>query len=621
MAVLILGAAGLAAFATVLADKNRELDAKNSELTNKNRILDAKDAENRAVLMFFQNNVLAAARPEDQDGGLGIHATVRAAVDAAESTIANSFASQPMVEASIRDTLGQSYLNLGEPALAIRQLERTVAIRRSALGPDHADTLHSAINLARAYQEAGRLAEALSLYRETLERCNSRLGPDHPDTLIAMNDLGCAYRGAGRYPEAVALLEDTLKRRQTKVGPDDPDKLVSLNNLATTYQDAGQFDRALPLLEETLKGQQAARGPNHPDTLIAMNNLARAYQATGQLDKALPLYQEALKRQQAQIGPDHPDTLISMGNLATLYRMVGRLADALPLHEETLKRCKARLGPDHPDTLRAMSNLASAYRSAGRLAEALPLLEETHKRRRDTLGPEHPDTLLSMNTLARAYMVDHPARAESLARAALALREKQSPDDWLTFETRSLLGGGLLGQKKYAEAEPLLLQSYEGMKAREPKIPAHLKKVVPEAGANRRALRRLGQESQGRRMEETAGATRRCRQADPLTSVRRAVADGYRSADTITNEQPPNVGSPSKLTAACPGVPRSAPQSNGEPERPQPTARLVEVCTSDCWQKRIQDRFDQFVQKITRGTEPAEVRLIIEREEKSEAVP
>jgi hypothetical protein len=42
---------------------------------------------------------------------------------------------------------------------------------------------------------------------------------------------------------------------------------------------------------------------------------------------------------------------------------------------------------------------------------------------------------------------------------------------WTTFNTQSLLGGALLGQKKYADAEPLLLKGYEGMKAREKSIP------------------------------------------------------------------------------------------------------------------------------------------------------
>ena len=56
------------------------------------------------------------------------------------------------------------------------------------------------------------------------------------------------------------------------------------------------------------------------------------------------------------------------------------------------------------------------------------------------------------------------------------------PDDWRTFNTRSLLGGSLLGQKKYAEAEPLLLSGYQGMKQREEKIPAVSMGRLREAG-------------------------------------------------------------------------------------------------------------------------------------------
>ena len=70
-----------------------------------------------------------------------------------------------------------------------------------------------------------------------------------------------------------------------------------------------------------------------------------------------------------------------------------------------------------------------------------------------------------------------------LLRRCLAQRRQESPDAWQTFNTQSRLGGALLGQKKYAEAEPLLLAGYQGMKAREQTIPkqggAELR--IPEA--------------------------------------------------------------------------------------------------------------------------------------------
>jgi hypothetical protein len=45
------------------------------------------------------------------------------------------------------------------------------------------------------------------------------------------------------------------------------------------------------------------------------------------------------------------------------------------------------------------------------------------------------------------------------------------PDHWLTPNAKWLLGRALLGQQKYAEAEPLLVQGYEGLKQRHDAIP------------------------------------------------------------------------------------------------------------------------------------------------------
>src|SRR5262249_26433634 len=76
---------------------------------------------------------------------------------------------------------------------------------------------------------------------------------------------------------------------------------------------------------------------------------------------------------------------------------------------------------------------------------------------------------------------ENGAEAEPVLRESLAIREKLQPDEWTTFNTRSLLGGSLLGQKKYADAEPLIVAGYEGMKAREAKIPPPGKPRFTEA--------------------------------------------------------------------------------------------------------------------------------------------
>jgi hypothetical protein len=75
--------------------------------------------------------------------------------------------------------------------------------------------------------------------------------------------------------------------------------------------------------------------------------------------------------------------------------------------------------------------------------------------------------MLGLNLLTQQKWPD----AESTLRECLAIREKKEAKAWTTFNTQSMLGGALLGQKKHAEAEPLLVKGYEGIKTREKAIP------------------------------------------------------------------------------------------------------------------------------------------------------
>jgi tetratricopeptide (TPR) repeat protein len=265
-------------------------------------------------------------------------------------------------------------------------------------------------------------------------------------------------------------------------GPDHPGTLSSMNNLGRAYRDAGRLADAIPLHEEALRRQRARFGPDDRDTLISMNNLALAYRDAGRLADAIPLHEEDLRRSSAKLGRDHPGSLIAMNNLALAYRDAGRLADAIPLHEEDLRRSSARFGLHHPGTLISMGNLARAYQAVGRSDDAIGLFEGVLKGHRATLGRDAPATLALIDDLARAYLATRPALAEPLLSEALAIRQRKAPDHWRTLEARSVLGGSLLGQRKYAEAEVLLVQGYEGMKAREARIPVPQRSRLREAG-------------------------------------------------------------------------------------------------------------------------------------------
>jgi hypothetical protein len=77
------------------------------------------------------------------------------------------------------------------------------------------------------------------------------------------------------------------------------------------------------------------------------------------------------------------------------------------------------------------------------------------------------------------------SEAEPLLREALAIRVKATPDDWRRYNAMSLLGGVRLGQGRHAEAEPLIVDGYEGMKARAARI------AVPDRPRLREAAERV----------------------------------------------------------------------------------------------------------------------------------
>ena len=317
-----------------------------------------REEETRAVLDFVENRILAAARPENQAGGLGHQVTLRRAIEAALPFVGQSFHDQPLVEARLRRTMGTSFSYLGNAKIAANQYEAARNIYTERLGADHPDTLKSMNNLAISYEYLGRHADALKLREETLALRKAKLGADHPDTLKSMNNLAISYDALGRHAEALKLHEETLALRKARLGADHPDTLKSMNNLAISYDFLGRHAEAHKLKEEALALYKLKLGPDHPDTLVSMNNLANSYYARGRHAEAVRLHEETLALRKAKLGPDHPDTLVSMNNLASSYHALGRYAEALKLHEEALTLRRAKLGPDHPDTLVSMYDLA-----------------------------------------------------------------------------------------------------------------------------------------------------------------------------------------------------------------------------------------------------------------------
>ncbi len=341
----------------------------------------------------------------------------------AEAVIAERFSDQPLIEARLRTTIGETYSALGLYAPAEVHLRRALALRQERLGDDAPETLDSLDDLAVLLRDQGRYGDALPVAEQTLAARTRVLGSSHQDTLASANTLALVYTSLGRLEEAEQLYEDTLAAQRRVLGAEHPHTMSTMNNLGILYDDQHRYAAAQEQLAATLDLRRRVLGSDAKPTLATMSNLAKAYAHAFRYAEAEQLFEEVLATQRRVLGDEHPVTLAVMNNLAIVYESQGRHADAESLHLQTLALRRRVLGAEHPDTLVSMTNLANVYAGWGRPADAERIDRGVLATRHRVLGPDHPDTLVSMNNLAVMYRdLGRYSEAEPLLVDALEKR-------------------------------------------------------------------------------------------------------------------------------------------------------------------------------------------------------
>ena len=413
-----------------------------------------------AVNNFLQNDMLAQASSFNQskpDPDL----RVRTALDRAAQHISGKFEKQPEVEAAVRDTIGQTYIDLGLYPEARRQLERAVDLYRRALGAKNPKTLKATSRLGRLTSLEGKIPEAEKLISQTLEIQRRVLGPEHPDTLWSMNNLASAYLDGRDAKRAEAIGRQALEIDRRVLGLEHPDTLASMNNLAVAFTEQGNYAQAETLASQSLEIQRRVLGPEHPATVAAMNLLASVYFHQGKNAQAEAIDTQVLEMRRRAFGADHPSTLASMTNLALAYEADEKYDQAQVLISQALETQRRVLGPEHHATLQSENELAVLYFFEGKFAQAETLARQILDTQRRALGPEHHDTVWSMNNVALyCYVQGKYAQAEPLYREVVEIVRRQwGPESTGTLGFTTNLADVYRAEGKYAQSEALYAQT------------------------------------------------------------------------------------------------------------------------------------------------------------------
>jgi serine/threonine protein kinase/tetratricopeptide (TPR) repeat protein len=493
--------------------------ARRSETKRASEERQAKETAQRRLAQIEKGIAILGSIFEDLDPdaeekeGRPLRAILGDRLDRAAAELDGESVGDPLVVAGLQDRLGRTDLSLGRPAEAKALFTKALATRRNCAGADHPDTLATQSRRAKALNLVGESGEAIALGHQVREAQIRILGADHPDTLATLNNLALAYWTAGNPEEAIRPLEQARDALVRRLGPDNSRTLATLEVLSGLYSAVGKHREAIALAEQIRDAQVKKLGIDHPIAILALNNLAHRYQGVGKMRQALALYEEARSAIVPKLGDDHPTTLMIVCNLVQMYKAFGRVEEAIALGEKLRLALVRNLGAYHWRTVFTLHQLAEAYMAAGKPEKALPLLQqaaaglEKHRFMLRNAGNIIADLGTCLDRSNRSGLADdwqrkwlaaakakngpestgyadeleaqgwglldrgRHARAEPILRECVAIREQAQPGQWAIFYAQSLLGEALVGQKKYAEAEPLLVAGYEGLKAREKQVP------------------------------------------------------------------------------------------------------------------------------------------------------
>lgn len=221
--------------------------------------------------------------------------------------------------------------------------------------------------------------------------------------------------------------------------------------------------------------------------------MMNGYKKVSTLPKAIEIHTQVHAAQVKKIGADNPETIATLNFLAQAYYYSGKYQQALPLFQQAFAAIE-KVGFQSTNTHRTFTFLVACHERLKQFTEAEALQRKwlaLEKQRHGSNSPEYASELkvLGWNLLKQEKWVE----AESSLRESLAFREKLVKNPvvaipprsrvfpWDVTEVRSLLGAALAGQKKYADAEPLLLASATDLVENEKVVPTSSKYYITDS--------------------------------------------------------------------------------------------------------------------------------------------
>jgi CHAT domain-containing protein/Tfp pilus assembly protein PilF len=317
--------------------------------------------------------------------------------------------------AQILVTLAWIHRLRGEPEFTLPMLERALAIRQKAFGPEHLAVADSLNQVGLYWWNLGHYSTAEAFNQKVLEIREKSLGPMDLSVADSLNNLANIEMSTGNYAAAKPLYKRVLEIREKLLGLEDKAIAKALEELAAVYVREGDFAMSHTLLERGVDICKKNFGFQNHRTTDALTRLADSYLESGDYTKARSLYQQSLGILEKMDQVNDAAIGHALYKLGSFNHRTGdeTQAESFYLRAIDVWQNGKRLGSHYLDIAPALEGLGEIYQARGNYVRAKEVFLRALYIFEKNSGSNHPDVARVLNHLANIYSDEGDYRAAS----------------------------------------------------------------------------------------------------------------------------------------------------------------------------------------------------------------
>lgn len=315
-------------------------------------------------------------------------------------------------------------LRTGNAASARYYFERSLSLRRSALGDD-IGVVENLTDLAALSFDAHDYPDALKRFKDALAKLRALGGDRHVLSIDLLRSIGSTYLAMHDLPAASAAFSEALDHSIELQGPNHPQTLVLRRALAQGYVEQGRYvdaAREFQLVQNALN----TRPQGIADAIRSQIDMAAMAQQMGHLEEAQAGYQRAVRLANGRTA-NASAQLEALAGLASVYRELGNGPAALRTASAARKIASTNAAIPAVVENRILEEIAETQISDGQNTQALETLDPVLRK-----SGARASKAQALNLHARARMAEQMhdlSRTRELMQIASRLAGSATPTD------------------------------------------------------------------------------------------------------------------------------------------------------------------------------------------------